>query len=92
MHFIAASVRQTGCARESVTVVRGVMEHDGFDLEPALAVDWRDDRKESAAGLAAHADAMARETANCFQGARGVSNYDGGTVARHESRWISVTG
>lgn len=63
MRFIAASVRQTGCARECVTPF-GALEHDGFDVEPTLPD--HPDADDIAAGRAAHADAMRREKANYF--------------------------
>ena len=64
---VAASVRQTGPTRESVTLVHGEIEHEGFDLEPRLpATDPSD--AELAHGLEVHADAMARERENYFKG------------------------
>jgi len=74
MRFVAASVRQTGQAREMVTLVRGEAEHDGFDLEPDLPMDASEE--ERAAGRRAHAEAMQREKDNYFAGARGVTGYD----------------
>jgi ectoine hydroxylase-related dioxygenase (phytanoyl-CoA dioxygenase family) len=77
MRYIAADVRQIGRIRECVTLVRGEMQHDGFDLEPELPLHAT--AEELAAGLAAHADAMARETQNYFDTAEGVNRYDAET-------------
>jgi ectoine hydroxylase-related dioxygenase (phytanoyl-CoA dioxygenase family) len=74
MRFIAADVRQKGHARECVTLVRGMMQHDGFDLEPELSPNASTEEVE--AGLRAHAEAMRRETANYFNSAEGVKAYD----------------
>jgi hypothetical protein len=75
MRYIAADVRQTGRVRECVTLVRGQMEHDGFDLEPQLPANATAEDVE--AGMVAHADAMRRETANYFDTAEGIEAYDG---------------
>ena len=66
MRYIAADVRQIGRARECVTLVRAKMQHDGFDAEPALPLHAtsRVLAEAVAAGMRAHADAMARETQN----------------------------
>ena len=68
-----AQVRQTGASRECVTLVSGAAQHDGFDLEPLLPPN--PSPAERAAGLAAHADAMAREKENYFAGSE-ASGYD----------------
>ena len=74
MRYIAADVRQTGRVREFVTLVRGAMQHDGFDLEPELPLHAT--AEQCVEGLAAHAVAMARETQNYFDTAKVAKRYD----------------
>ena len=74
MRYIAASVRQSGQVRECVTLVRGRTEHDGFDLEPVLPASHAT-TTDIELCLAAHADAMARETANYFDSSKEASSY-----------------
>ena len=66
LRYMAATVRQTGLVRESVTLVSGKMQHDGFDLEPILPPNPtpNDIRR----GKQVHAEAMRREAENYFQG------------------------
>ena len=56
-------MRQTGAARESVTVF-GPEAPDGFDVEPALPLNPSED--DLARGRAAHAAALAAERENYF--------------------------
>ena len=76
MRFIAADVRQTGKVRECVTLARGAVEHDGFDLEPVLPLG-HPTAADIEAGLTAHEDAMTRENANYFDTSEEVKAYDG---------------
>ena len=74
VRYMAASVKQTGKIRESVTLISGQHEHDGFDLEPILpSFPSKEDVRR---GKEAHADAMRREAANYFEGTSTASAYD----------------
>jgi len=66
MRYMAASVKQRGPVRESVTLVSGELVHDGFDLEPILPQNPT--QADIERGKQAHADAMQREAQNYFQG------------------------
>ena len=67
LRYMAATVRQTGAVRESVTLVSGCVPHDvGFDLEPILPSP-HPTTSDIARGLRAHAQAMQREAQNYFQ-------------------------
>ena len=63
LRFARLDVRQTGAARESVTVL-GQAAPEGFDVEPALPPDPSED--DLARGRAAHAAALAAERENYF--------------------------
>ena len=63
LRFARLDVRQTGAARESVTVL-GAAAPDGFDVEPALPLSPSED--DLARGRAAHAAALAAERENYF--------------------------
>jgi hypothetical protein len=67
MRYIAATVRQTGVTRESVTLVRGTPEHEGFDLEPVLPLCGPITDEERERGCLAHKEAMKREADNYFR-------------------------
>ena len=73
IRYIAASVVQTGKTRETVTLISGSVEHDGFDLEPVLPDDPT--AADISKGKEAHAEAMRREAANYFDGTD-ASGYD----------------
>ena len=66
LRYMAATVRQTGRVRESVTLISGHPQHDGFDLEPILPPNPtpNDIRR----GKQVHDEAMRREAENYFQG------------------------
>ena len=74
IRYMAASVIQTGKVRETVTLISGSLQHDGFDLEPDLPLD-NPTEAEIRIGKEAHAEAMRREAANYFDGAD-TSAYD----------------
>lgn len=61
VRYIPTHVRQKG-VRDSAMLVRGVDTVNAFDHEPAPAMDLDE------AAIAAHADAMARQVANLYQG------------------------
>eukprot|EP01052_Picozoa_sp_SAG31_P035170 SAG31_NODE_4209_length_3471_cov_1.290629_3_plen_78_part_00 len=70
MRYIAATVRQTGPARESVTLIAGTpaeVEAAGFDLEPDLPD--HPTLADLERGRLAHELAMTREKENYFSGA-----------------------
>jgi hypothetical protein len=71
---MAASVTQTGFVRESVTLISGRPEHEGFDLEPILPLFPTDDDMQR--GKEAHAEAMRREVASYFDGSSTTKAYD----------------
>jgi hypothetical protein len=71
---MAASVVQTGRVRETVTLISGSLQHDGFDLEPNLPLQ-NPAEVDIRIGKDAHAEAMRREAANYFDGAD-TSAYD----------------
>ena len=66
LRYIAASVKQTGKTMESVTVVRGKEEHNGFIIEPVLPLNRHPTPSEFQLGVSTHQDAMKRETSNYF--------------------------
>lgn len=72
MRYIAAEVRQIGKIKEMVTLVKGKMEHDGFDLEPVLPhgkdIDTGEMKIYIERGKKAHKEAMQRESLNYFDG------------------------
>jgi len=76
LRYIAASVKQTKPTREAVTLVSGTLEHDGFDLEPALPLEFNATGNDIEKGRAAHQDSMRRERANYFDTANTVKAYD----------------
>lgn len=67
LRYIAANVIQTGKTRESVTLVSGSLQHDGFDLEPILPLE-NPTQDDILIGKKAHQEAMKREAANYFDG------------------------
>jgi hypothetical protein len=71
---MTASVRQTGTIKESVTLISGSFQHDGFDVEPILPE--YPTCEEVNLGREAHAEAMRREAANYFQSSVQTSTYD----------------
>ena len=72
--YMTASVRQTGTIKESVTLISGSFQHDGFDVEPILPE--YPTCEEVNLGREAHAEAMRREAANYFQSSVQTSTYD----------------
>jgi ectoine hydroxylase-related dioxygenase (phytanoyl-CoA dioxygenase family) len=74
IRYMAASVVQTGKVRETVTLISGSPQHDGFDLEPNLPLQ-NPTEVDVRIGKDAHAEAMRREAANYFDGAA-ISAYD----------------
>ena len=78
LRYMAGTVRQTGPVRESVTLVSGVPQHDGFDLEPSLPRHQHHHPtcEDIQRGKQAHADAMQREAKNYFRTSNEKKNYD----------------
>jgi ectoine hydroxylase-related dioxygenase (phytanoyl-CoA dioxygenase family) len=75
IRYMSASVKQSkSTAREMVTLVSGEVKHNGFDLEPVLAL--RPTEKDIEIGKQAHAEAMRREAANYFDDSTHASAYD----------------
>ena len=72
LRYISANVRQTGPARELVTLVMGAKTEAtmaGFDLEPVLPTERPPTEATLETGWAAHALAINREKKNYFAGA-----------------------
>ena len=74
IRYMAVSVVQTGKVRETVTLISGSLQHDGFYLQPDLLLDSPTET-EIRIGRGAHAEAMWREATNYFDGAD-ISAYD----------------
>jgi len=67
LRYISGTVRQTGSTREMVTLVKGKMEHNGFDLEPILPLNEEDVLNiHMDVGRKVHKEAMERESMNYF--------------------------